>query len=195
MQPCAERSPARPRPLGRGCHERQGCDKATPCCRQALRPASSTRVQPRADRRKYRHRARQGDRSHPTRRAPAFAGARPVNQETASAWARLRSAMTSPSKRNKPGHTQVLKADLERLLAEVEALSNQQMARYLIKITLEELRNGDPATEGKTHRPMEGRSRRNPAVRRLHRSANDRSIAAVERPFVFGPEDGLPTHQ
>lgn len=68
-----------------------------------------------------------------------------MNHQQATAWARLRSSMSNPGKRDKPGTCRVLIRDLELLLAEVEALSNAQMARHLVRIVLDEL-DGRPTS-------------------------------------------------
>lgn len=109
-----------------------------------------------------------------------------MKADTASAWGRLRSALYNPSKARKPGTCLVLQADLELLLAEVEQLSNMQMARYLIKITLEELRNGDPAPEAKPRRAVERRTRRPAVLRGPHWPAADCGVAEIAGPFTFG---------
>lgn len=107
-------------------------------------------------------------------------------------FARLRSALYSPSPMRRPGKCLVNQADLELLLAEVEQLSNAQMCRYLIKIVLEELRNGESTTETDQGRAVEGRRRRNHPVHRAARSAADRRVAEVAGPFVFGDEISIP---
>lgn len=107
-------------------------------------------------------------------------------------FARLRAALYSPSPQRRPGKCLVNQADLELLLAEVEALSNVQMAKYLTKLVLEELRNGDQAAEGTTTRKMERRGRRHPAVRHIDRPATAGRVAEVAGPFVFGDEISIP---
>lgn len=111
-----------------------------------------------------------------------------MKADVAQVWARLRSALYNPSKNRKPGHCIVLQSDLEKLLAEVEQLSNAQFARYLTRITLEELRNGDSAAEGETTRATEKRRRRNHPVHRADRPALTGRSAPVDGVFVFTDE-------
>lgn len=107
-------------------------------------------------------------------------------------FARLRAALYNPSPQRRPGKCLVNQADLELLLAEVEQLSNAQMARYLTRLVLEELRNGESTTETDPGRAVEGRRRRNHPVHRAARSAADRRVAEVAGPFVFGDEISIP---
>ena len=108
--------------------------------------------------------------------------------ELAHAFARLRSALTNPSPRAPKGTARVLAADLELLLAEVEALSNAQMARYLVRIVLEELRNGNTEASGNTPRQLERRGRRHPVLRGAYRSPADRRVAEITGPYQFTPD-------
>lgn len=111
-----------------------------------------------------------------------------MKADTASAWARLRGALYGASPKSRPGKCLVSQADLEFLLAEVEQLSNAQTARYLTRIVLEDLRNGEPQAASQPRRPVERRGRRIPFLRGADHSADRGGIPEVAEPFVFGEE-------
>lgn len=112
-----------------------------------------------------------------------------MKKEISPAWARLRGSLYATKRREPHGTCRVLQADLELLLAEVEQLSNAQFARYLIRITLEELEHGDSATEEMSRREAKRRGRRSPFLRGPDRAAVAGGVDQVAGPFTFSPED------
>ncbi|MCY1520042.1 hypothetical protein D9M68_548110 [compost metagenome] len=62
-----------------------------------------------------------------------------MNAATHGAAVRLRSRLINIRKADRPGMVSVNRDDLYVVLAELDLLSNGQMARYLIKIVLAEL--------------------------------------------------------
>lgn len=111
-----------------------------------------------------------------------------MKPEISQAFARLRSALYNPSKYRMPGKCVVLQADLEQLLAEVEQLSNMQMAKYLLKEVFAEFKKDEQRAEGKKDRAVEGRRRRNHPFHRATRSTITGRSPALDGVFVFTDE-------